>query len=433
MSQEIVLASNALAARIGVEKGHMLDTIKAQCFKTNAGNVSDTQLAAFVSIANEMGVNPLLPGMLYAYPDGRGGIVPMMGPDGVFKKLAEHPDVDSWEVEVFPADVSVPPTHAVARIWRKGRDKALTFTALLSEWQVAANPNWKTRPRHMLHIRALKQCARQVIHGIPFDEDERQIAEINVTPGAEQTQTAPERPKVSRRGGAAAAAASEPVAEQTQTTAEQTAKPNTAPTVDAEIVDDAPQDDAAAKAKAEADAKAEREATEKALKEREAKAKAIAEQAAKDAEAKKQADAAKKAEEKIDTSKVPEVIPGVGIDGFMGKSYPVTLNGTIKTLTPKASGATPYIEMTIEAPQGTFPVVAFNTAGAFDVVKKREDGTFDIMNTAIRVDGFIEFNLNAKLRPKTIEKDGKKEKVADTTKPPALIADCIKDAEESPI
>ena len=289
----------------------------------------------------------------------------------------------------------------------------------------------------MLHIRALKQCARQVIHGIPFDEDERHIAEINVTPGAEAEQKAPERPKVSRRGGAAAAAASEPVAESHAdggpSTAGATTKPtatksNAAPTVDAELVDEAP--------RGETEAEIEHRQQQERKAQRQAESEAAAKKAAAEAEAKKkaEAEAAKKTEpEKIDTSKVPEVIPGVGIDGFMGKSYPVTLSGTIKTLTPKASGSTPYIEMTVECPQGTIPVVVFNTTGASDVVKKREDGTFDIMNTAIRMDGFIEFNLTAKLRPKTIEKDGKKEKVADTTKAPALIASEIKDAEESVI
>lgn len=182
----------------------MLDTFKAQCFR-NAQNVSDAQLAAFVSIAHEMKVNPLLPGMLYAYPTGQGGIVPMMGPDGVFKKLSEHPGVDSWEVQLYPEDVTQPATHAVARIFRKGVERPLTYTALLSEWKVQANPNWSSRPRHMLSIRALKQCARQIIHGIPFDEDERVIAEaINVTGTA--ADTPPDRPAPPRRAAKGAAA-----------------------------------------------------------------------------------------------------------------------------------------------------------------------------------------------------------------------------------
>ena len=86
-------ASHALAAFIGMEPAMMLDTIKAQCFKGDPSRISDAQIAAFVSIAHDMKVNPLLPGMMYAYPTSGGGIVPMIGPDAVFKKLSEHPDI----------------------------------------------------------------------------------------------------------------------------------------------------------------------------------------------------------------------------------------------------------------------------------------------------------------------------------------------------
>ena len=199
-------ASAQLALITGMDAGVMLDVIKAQCFKGNPANVSDGQLAAFVSIAAEMGVNPLLPGMLYAYPIQGGGIVPMMGPDGVFKKLTEHPAVEAWEVAIFPEDANAEPTHATAKIWRKGTDKPLSKTVYFKEWKISSNPNWQTRPRHMLEIRALKQCARQIIHGIPFDEDERAImGEINVTPGAEQAPAAEARPKGPKRESKGAA------------------------------------------------------------------------------------------------------------------------------------------------------------------------------------------------------------------------------------
>lgn len=176
-------ASQQLASLIGMESNAMLGTIKAQCFKCPASQVSDAQLAAFVSVAAAMEVNPLLPGMLYAYPTTGGGIVPIMGPDGVYKKLTEHPDIDSWDTEVFPVDVSLPPTHAITRIWRKNRERPISYTAVLSEWKIETNPNWRTRPRHFLALRSLKHAARQIIHGLPYDEDDRAIMnEINVTP-----------------------------------------------------------------------------------------------------------------------------------------------------------------------------------------------------------------------------------------------------------
>jgi hypothetical protein len=199
-------ASQQLATLIGMEPNAMLDVIKAQCFKGNPQNITDAQLAAFVSIAVEMGVNPLLPGMLYAFPVQGGGIVPMMGPDGVYKKLSEHPGIDSWETTVFPEDVSLPPTHATTKIFRNGRERPLSYTAILSEWKVNSNPNWNSRPRHMLAIRSLKQCARQIIHGVPYDEDERVImGEVNVTGNdvAPEPALCPAPPVRAKKGAAA--------------------------------------------------------------------------------------------------------------------------------------------------------------------------------------------------------------------------------------
>lgn len=189
-------ASQQLATLIGMEPNAMLTAIKAQCFRGNPANITDEQLAAFVSIAAEMGVNPFLPDMLYAFPGQNGSIIPIMGPSGMYKKLMEHPDVDSWETVVYPEDVSLPPTHATTKIWRKGRERPLTYTALVSEWRMQNNPNWQNRARHMISLRSLKHCARQIIHGLPYDADDRTIMEeLNVTPGEA---AAPETPKIDR-------------------------------------------------------------------------------------------------------------------------------------------------------------------------------------------------------------------------------------------
>lgn len=189
----------------------MLDAIKAQCFRCNPANVTNEMLAAFVSVAAAMDVNPFLPDMLYAFPGAGGSIIPIMGPSGVYKKLMEHPDVDSWETIVYPEDVSVPPTHAVTKIWRKGRERPLSYTALLSEWKMNSNPQWTTRPRHFLSLRSLKHAARQIIHGLPYDADDRHIMEeINVTnTGAQEQAEAPARPAAPPRAKKGAAAVAE--------------------------------------------------------------------------------------------------------------------------------------------------------------------------------------------------------------------------------
>lgn len=204
-------ATSQLSEFLGIEPRMMVDTLKKQCFLgMPSENVSDAQLAAFISVANVLELNPLVPGQLYAYPSKNGGIVPVIGPDGVFKKLDEHISsgkLDGFACTVFPEVPTGPadkPTHATATIWRKNSDHPSTFTAYFSEWYLDSNPNWKTRPRHMLWLRAIKQCARQVIHGIPFDEDEVVMGDLkNVTPNEDQPPKRSEPPKKSAKGAAA--------------------------------------------------------------------------------------------------------------------------------------------------------------------------------------------------------------------------------------
>lgn len=267
MSQEIavqqptfVKASTSLSQFLGVEPGMMIETIKRQCFRgMNADAVSDAQLAAFVSVANGLKMNPLLPGFLYAYPERNGGITPIIGPDGMYKMLAEHPEVDSWETNVYPEDVTLPATHSTTKIYRKGREKPISYTAIMSEWRVSSNPNWQSRPRHMIGIRSLKQAARQIVHGLPWDEDEKRIAEMTNVTGTGEGETAVEQikrtppPKRSEKGVAAikenAAPAPTPEPEKpaeqpaTEVVATETPKAEEKPAfTEAEIVQDKPKE-----------------------------------------------------------------------------------------------------------------------------------------------------------------------------------------------
>lgn len=202
-------ASDQLATFLGIEKGMMLDTLKAQCFVgKRPDEVSDAQLAAFVSTANVLQVNPLVPGMMYAYPTKQGGIVPILGPDGVLKKLDEHIQagrLEGFDCQVFPEDVTQRPTHAIATIYRRGA-KPATYTALYSEWVMTNSPVWQQKPRHMLWMRAIKQAARQVIHGLPMDREEYEMSEMqNVTPAPEEPKVERPAPKPRAPKGAAAA------------------------------------------------------------------------------------------------------------------------------------------------------------------------------------------------------------------------------------
>jgi hypothetical protein len=154
-----------------------------------------------------------VPGMLYAYPERNGGITPILGPDGVFKKLDEF--IASGKLAGYECEVKMgadgKPESAHAIIHRTKDQIPAKYTAYYSEWAVTSNPNWQARPRHMIWVRAIKQAARQVIHGLPMDADEYEIAQMqNVTPEAEQpAQSRPEPPPRQPRKPKGAAAVQE--------------------------------------------------------------------------------------------------------------------------------------------------------------------------------------------------------------------------------
>jgi len=233
-----VKASDQLASFLGIEKGMMLETLKAQCFKNKRPDeVSDAQLAAFVSTANALQVNPLLPGFLYAYPERNGGITPILGPDGVMKKLDEM--ITSGKLKGYECDVKMgadgKPESATAIIQRGGDATPAKYTAYFSEWAVTSNPNWQARPRHMLWVRAIKQAARQVIHGLPMDADEYEISRMsNVTGSADDTPLPPRpEPKPRSPKGAAAVKHNEPkVVDAVVTPVEEPAAPSPAQPAD---------------------------------------------------------------------------------------------------------------------------------------------------------------------------------------------------------
>ena len=399
-------ASDQLALFLGIEKGMMIETLKAQCFKgKHPDEVSDTQLAAFISTANILQVNPLVPGMLYAYPEKNGGITPILGPDGVFKKLDEF--ISSGKLAGYECDVECEatgkPIKANATIYRKGDEKPAKYTAWFSEWCVTSNPNWNSRPKHMIWTRAIKQCARQVIHGLPMDADEYAISQMtNVTETATDMPTTPaaERPKPpARRGGAAAAKAEAGAGAVVEPTKPAEAPAHfTGPTVDAEIVNTPEAPPAAA------------QPTQKA----------------EPTPAKVETPAPAKEPVKTpapDLAKVPEVVPGVNVTGFLGHVWPCLVTATVNSIVShNKTKAYHQLNVTTHNPgEATFDVISFEHI--------KLEGILAVSTQQwLKAGAVIEFNAKANLRPSKVKgEDGKP--LPDLTKPPAIIASNVTEAE----
>lgn len=181
-----VKASTQLGNFLGMETPVLVDALKSQFFKgQRPDQVTDAQLATVIAVANVTKLNPLLSGMLYPYPNKNGGVDIIIGPDGIYSMLANSGDIvaqkdggPAWFVEH-----ALENGEKTCTAYINHRLKGLLKKKIwVKEWIVSSNPNWGSRPMHMSETRALKQCARQVIHGIPNDPDEQKLDEmLNVT------------------------------------------------------------------------------------------------------------------------------------------------------------------------------------------------------------------------------------------------------------
>lgn len=223
VSRPLVKASTELSIFLGMEAPMMIETIKAQCFKgKRPDEVTDAQLATYISVANALKLNPLLPGQMYPYPDRNGSVTVMIGPDGVFTLLSNHPDVVAQK-DGGPAFWTEHGIDGAGKETCTGyinhRTKGmLKKTIWVDEWVVSSNPNWSTRRHHMSEVRALKQVSRMVIHSLPVDSDEHKLGEMmNVTDSvpdeAEQAPAPrPAPPKRAPKGAAAVQSQTQPAA-----------------------------------------------------------------------------------------------------------------------------------------------------------------------------------------------------------------------------
>lgn len=160
----IVLANAAkLAATLGItgEASDLVATLKATAFK---GPATDAQLAALLFVASQYGLNPFTK-EIYAFPDSRNGIVPVVGVDGWSRIINSNPQFDGMD---FEHDAE----SCTCIIHRKDRSHPVKVTEFMEECKRDAGP-WKTHPRRMLRHKAMIQAARLAFGytGI-FDQDE---------------------------------------------------------------------------------------------------------------------------------------------------------------------------------------------------------------------------------------------------------------------
>ncbi len=147
--------STAMAEQYQMERVQFLKTIKATCFPD--GKATDEQLAAFLIVANEYGLNPFVR-QIYAFTGKDGGIVPIVPVDGWAAVVNKNKQYDGCEFEdAFDEGNNLFSTTCI--MYRKDRGHSIKVTEYLSECFRKTKP-WEQWPARMLRHKAFIQAAR---------------------------------------------------------------------------------------------------------------------------------------------------------------------------------------------------------------------------------------------------------------------------------
>src|SRR3990167_7505085 len=92
--QQTIMAK--LASRFSIDEQQLIPILKATAFKVKDGVVTNEQMVALMIVADQYGLNPFTK-ELFAFPDKRAGIIPVVSVDGWSRIINEHPALDGIE------------------------------------------------------------------------------------------------------------------------------------------------------------------------------------------------------------------------------------------------------------------------------------------------------------------------------------------------
>ena len=200
MSNLITTQINNLAVRFDLPQSEELySVLKATAFK---GDVSDAQLSALLIVANQYGLNPWTK-EIYAFPDKKNGIIPVVSVDGWARIINTNQAFDGMEFR-FSEDMvtmdgagSPAPAWTECVIYRKDRTHPTIIREYLDEiYRAPFKPKdggytvagpWQSHPKRFSRHKAMIQCARMAFgFGGIYDDDEAARISENTPPPMKQ-------------------------------------------------------------------------------------------------------------------------------------------------------------------------------------------------------------------------------------------------------
>ncbi|MBB4077215.1 phage recombination protein Bet [Bartonella fuyuanensis] len=166
-----------MASKYGFSHEQFRKTIIKTCINHN---FSDEEFAAFISVANTYGLNPLTK-EIYALPKRGGGIIPVVSIDGWIKIIKSNSQFDGMTFQdQLDKDGNLIAIKCAIRL--KSIKDPIEVTEYLNECKQKSD-TWQKYPARMLRHKATIQCARYAFgfSGIYEEDEADRINEINHT------------------------------------------------------------------------------------------------------------------------------------------------------------------------------------------------------------------------------------------------------------
>jgi phage recombination protein Bet len=193
------------ANKFGIDQAQLFTILKATAFSQpvdkrtgQATPITNEVMASLLIVADQYNLNPFTR-EIYAFPDKKGGIVPVVGVDGWNRLANEHPQFDGIEF-VYSDNTHIPdggkecPEWIEVRVFRKDRSRPMVIREYLDEVYrepfigtgrdgnpYTVNGPWQSHTKRMLRHKGMIQAIRTAFGyaGI-YDQDEAAQGIIDV-------------------------------------------------------------------------------------------------------------------------------------------------------------------------------------------------------------------------------------------------------------